>query len=111
MVRSTSWDAIILRLNYYSRRQSGLDVRDARLDPFGDRAAVLAGKHQRHANHRFIAVERRRASSKFGPGLYFGHIFDEQRRDAGAEFERQIGDVSALFTRPTARMVSVLCRG
>ncbi len=40
-----------------------------------------------------MAVERGRAGAEFGPGLYFGHIFDEKRLDAGAEFERQVGDV------------------
>ena len=27
------------------------------------------------------------------PSLYFGHVFDEERRDASPEFERQIGNV------------------
>ena len=40
-----------------------------------------------------MAVERGRAGAELGSGPYFGHVFDKKRRDAGAEFERQIGDI------------------
>ena len=85
--------AVVLDLDFHALGQFGLNLSDARLDPFGHLAAVLAGEHHRRANDRLVAVERGRPGAEFGPGLYFGHVFDEERRDAGAKFERQIGNV------------------
>ena len=85
--------AVVLDLNFHAVGQLGLNLGDARLDPLGDFAAVLAGEHHRRADDRLVAVERGRAGAEFGSGLYLGHVFDEQRLDAGAEFERQVGDV------------------
>ena len=51
------------------------------------------GEHHRRADDRLVAVERGRAGAEFGAGLYLGHVLDEERLDAGAEFERQVGDV------------------
>ena len=80
--------AIILYLNLHAVRQLGLNLGYTGFDPFGHLAAVLAGEHHGRANDRLVAVERGRAGAELGSGTYFGHIFDEERFDAGAEFER-----------------------
>ena len=85
--------AVILDLNLHAVGQLGLDLRDAGLHPLRHFAAVLAREHHRRADDRFVTVERGRAGAEFGPGLYFGHIFDQKRLHAGAKFQRQIGDV------------------
>ena len=83
-----------------------LNFGDARLDALGHFPAVLAGEHHRRADDRFVAVERRRPGAELRSGLYFGHVFDEQRLDAAPNLSGRLAMSSALFTRLTARMVS-----
>ena len=85
--------AVVLDLDFHAVGQLGLNLGDARLHALGHFAAVLAGEHHRRADDRLVAVERGRAGAELRSGLHFGHVFDEQRLHAGAEFERQVGDV------------------
>ena len=82
-----------MNLDFHSLRELALNLVDARLHARGDLAAVFPRQHHRRADDGLVAVERGRAGAELGSGPYFGHVFDKKRRDAGAEFERQIGDI------------------
>ena len=89
--------AIILDLNLHTGGQLGLNLRDARLHPLRHVAAVLAREHHRRADDGLVTIEGRRAGAELGPGFYLGHVFDQKRLHAGAEFERQIGDIFRII--------------
>ena len=69
-----------------------MNLRDARLHAFGDVTAVLSREHHRGSDDGFVAVEGRGAGAEARSGFDVGHIPDQDRLHARAEFQGQGGD-------------------
>ena len=80
-------------LNFHAGRKFSLDFGEAGFDAKRDFAAVFAGEHHDGADDGFVAVERGGAGAEFGAELNLGHVLEENRLRARAEFHGKIRDV------------------
>ena len=66
----------------------------------GHDAAIFAHQHHRRAKDCFVAIFGGRASPDFCANRYICHVLHEDRRDARAEFQREIRNLLGSLHPP-----------